>query len=108
MQLYNEFMRDSIIKRFELCYELAWKMLQMYLRSKAVDARNPKDVFKMALREGLITDGGIGSEILNNRNLTIHTYYEHLATRVYEHVKAEGYAAFQALLQTMLSLKWEE
>jgi nucleotidyltransferase substrate binding protein (TIGR01987 family) len=106
-QPYTEFMRDSIIKRFELCFELAWKMLQAFLKSRAVEARGPKDSFALALREGLITDGDVWSEILGNRNLTIHTYYEHLATRVYEHVKAEAYPAFMRLSETITPLKWE-
>jgi nucleotidyltransferase substrate binding protein (TIGR01987 family) len=107
-QPYSEFMRDSIIKRFELCFELSWKMLQAYLKSCSVESRGPKDTFALALREGLIFDGDTWSEILANRNLTIHTYYEHLATRVYEHVKSSAYSAFQELAKVAPSLQWEE
>ena len=106
-QPYTEFMRDSIIKRFELCFELSWKMLQAYLRTCAVESRGPKDTFAFALREGLVMDGDVWSEILANRNLTIHTYYEHLATRVYEHIKDEAYQAFTQLAEIMKPLKWE-
>ena len=49
----NDFTRDSAIKRFEFCYELAWKAIKLYLETKDIDVRNPKDAFKEALVQGL-------------------------------------------------------
>src|SRR3989338_4250700 len=49
----NDFTRYSAIKRFEFCYELAWKAIKLYLETKDIDVRNPKDAFKEALVQGL-------------------------------------------------------
>src|SRR3989338_8453954 len=49
----NDFTRDSAIKRFEFCYEFAWKAIKLYLETKDIDVRNPKDSFKEALVQGL-------------------------------------------------------
>jgi nucleotidyltransferase substrate binding protein (TIGR01987 family) len=40
--------RDSSIKRFELCFELSWKVIQSFLRDRGLDCRSPRDCFREA------------------------------------------------------------
>jgi nucleotidyltransferase substrate binding protein (TIGR01987 family) len=93
----DEFLRDSVIQRFEVAYELAWKMLKLRLEQEAVTANSPKQVLQAALQVGFITDGNAWTELQNNRNLTSHTYDEALAQRVYEFVQQQGLALFEQL-----------
>ena len=37
----NEFVRDSVIQRFEFCFELGWKMLRLKLLEEGVEANTP-------------------------------------------------------------------
>ena len=46
----DEFMRDSVIQRFEVAYELAWKMLKLRLEQEGVAAGTPRQVLQAALR----------------------------------------------------------
>ncbi len=93
----NEFIRDSVIQRFEFCYELAWKMLKLKLEEEDIDVRSPKQVLQVALELGLIEDGNAWTELHRMRNLTSHTYDEALAEEVYAFVCQTGLPLFQRL-----------
>ncbi len=41
-QKENEFIRDAVIRRFEFCFELAWKMLRARLLRDGVEAASPR------------------------------------------------------------------
>jgi nucleotidyltransferase substrate binding protein (TIGR01987 family) len=96
-QADNEYIRDSVIQRFEFCWELAWKMLKLRLQQLSVDVLNPRDIFKEALNKGLIQDGNAWSQIQKYRNQTSHTYDAILAQEVYEHIKKQGVILFLKL-----------
>ena len=99
-QPLDSFIRDSVIQRFEFCWELAWKLLKLRLEVLGIVALNPRDVFKEALAAGLIEDGNAWSEAQRMRNLSSHTYDEKLAVLVYGFVTNEADAMFQALATT--------
>ena len=66
--------KAGIIKAFEMCYELSWKMLKKVLFIKGVNVNTPKDVFRDAAVAGLITDPKPWFTFLEERNKTVHTY----------------------------------
>ncbi len=98
-QPFSSFLRDAVIQRFEFCWELAWKTLRLWLEYLGVEALNPRETFKAALRHGLIADGNAWSELQRMRNLTSHTYDEKLAGRVYDYVMHDGLHLFQHLVK---------
>lgn len=93
----DEFIRDSVIQRFEFSYELAWKMLKLKLEDEGLEARPPRQAFQESLVAGFIQDGNLWSELQKQRNLTTHTYDESLAESVYQFIAAQGLALFQQL-----------
>lgn len=102
-QPFDSFIRDSVIQRFEFCWELAWKTLKLRLEVLGVVALNPRDVFKEALAAGLINDGNLWSEAQRMRNLSSHTYDEKLADQVYEFITKKGDLLFQDLATQVLN-----
>jgi len=58
----DEFIRDSVIRRFEYTYELAWKSLKRHLEwdegVENVDHLTRRDVFRLGAEKGLIDDVG--------------------------------------------------
>lgn len=104
-QPFDSFIRDSVIQRFEFCWELAWRTLKLRLEFLGVVAANPRDVFKEALVAGLIHDGNAWSEAQRMRNLSSHTYDEKLAEQVYEFVKNKGDILFQDLAREVNAWK---
>ncbi len=47
---------DGAIKRFELCYELVWKLIKEYLADVSIVCRSSHDTFREAHRNGIIKD----------------------------------------------------
>ena len=76
--------RDSAIKRFEFTVELAWKCVQKFLREQEIICRSPKECLKEAFKFGLVKDDPKWLEMMEDRNLTVHTYNEITAEEVYE------------------------
>ncbi len=101
LQPQNEFMRDSVIQRFEFCYELAWKTMKLWLEFKEIEALNAKDTLKAALAQKLIVDGNGWSEMHRMRNLTSHTYDEALAKEVDAFIRAHAMALFNQVLERL-------
>lgn len=66
--------KAGIIKAFEICYELSWKMLKKALFIKGVNVNTPKDVFREAAGANLISDPRPWFKFLEERNKTVHTY----------------------------------
>lgn len=93
----NTFIRDSVIQRFEFCWELAWKALRLQLLEVGISANNPRDVFRESLSAGFIHDGNLWTEAQRMRNLTTHTYDEALAKSVYDFIRQTALDLFRQL-----------
>ncbi|MEY3182481.1 MAG: hypothetical protein RLZ35_466 [Pseudomonadota bacterium] len=78
---------DATIQRFEFTIELFWKLLKAILETKGVEVQYPKDVLKEAFRGHLIDHESLWLKMLQDRNLSSHTYDEALADRVFEDIK---------------------
>lgn len=70
--------QDSIIQRFEYCYDSFWKFLKRYLEKhlKLTDIASPKKVFREAVKHTLCTpeEGEILIAMADDRNVTTHNY----------------------------------
>ncbi len=76
--------RDAAIKRYELCYELAWKTIQAALKTEGLEVcKSPKNCFQQAFQQGWIEDEKTFVEMIAKRNLTTHTYNDNLAEEIY-------------------------
>jgi nucleotidyltransferase substrate binding protein (TIGR01987 family) len=85
-QPVNEFVRDSAIQRFEFTFELFWKSLKAYAEESGVEAFSPKDSVRTAFQLGVIPDHPDWFQMLEDRNLTSHTYNEARAEAIYSHL----------------------
>lgn len=98
-QQKDEFVRDSVIQRFEFTHELAWKMLKLRLEQEDIFAKTPRETMQASLEAGFIEDGNAWTDLQKMRNMTSHTYNEELAEEVYGFVVGEGVYLFQQLAQ---------
>lgn len=78
--------RDSAIKRFELCYDLAWKSIQHYAREQGLDCASPRGCFKTAFELKLIDGEETWFQMIEDRNRSTHLYHEGYADQVYDHL----------------------
>jgi len=79
--------RDAAIKRFEFTFELAWKATQRFFRIQGVPCRSPKQCLQEAFAFGLVQDNPLWIRMLEDRNLTVHTYNEKTAQKIYNNLK---------------------
>lgn len=84
----NSFIYDSVMKRFEFTYELAWRLMKSYIEYQGgADVRFARDVFREAYAKGLIKEGKVWLQMLQDRNISSHTYNEDESKQIYERVK---------------------
>lgn len=77
--------RDAAIQRFEYTCEAIWKAAQRYLQEvEGISIGSPKGSIRASRDVGLITDEQttLGLEMVDDRNLTVHTYNESLAENI--------------------------
>lgn len=87
-QPVNEFVRDSAIQRFEFTFELFWKSLKAYAEESGLEAYSPRDSVRTAFQLGLIPEHPDWLRMIEDRNLTSHTYNEVTAETIYSHLPA--------------------
>lgn len=84
----SDLTRDAAIQRFEFSFELSWKAIQKALRAQGLDAASPKSCLREAFRLGWIGAEEPWLAMLEDRNLTSHTYDAKLAEAVYRRLPA--------------------
>ena len=81
----NIILRDAMIQRFEYSTEAFWKYLKAYLSIEHnLSANSPREVIRTGLTAKLYSEE-ISKELLqmlDDRNLTSHTYVEELAESI--------------------------
>ncbi len=78
--------RDAAIQRFEYTFEAVWKAGKLFLREvEGLEIGSPKGVIRSFLQVGLLTEEqtALGLSMVDDRNLTSHTYNESLADQIY-------------------------
>ncbi len=81
----DEVNRDSAIKRFELCFDVSWKLLKACLQEeKGVYCASPKECFRQAYKTGIIDYDDRWIEMTEERNLAVHTYSQSFANMLYD------------------------
>ena len=85
----DDVVRDAAIQRFEYTFEAVWKAAQLYLRQhEGIEQGSPKGVVRVSLGVGLLSEEQArrALEMVDDRNLTVHTYNEELARRIFSHL----------------------
>ncbi len=90
----DEFVRDSIIQRFEFTFELAWKTSKKVLGTQSV---GPRVIIREMAQQGFINDVSLWFKLLEARNLSVHAYNEELADRVSK-TACDAVSEFEQLL----------
>ena len=66
--------KAGLVKAFEICYELSWKILERVLMFEGINIGSPRDAFREAALNDLIEDPRPWFKFLEERNKTVHTY----------------------------------
>ena len=70
-----DIIKEGIIQRFKFTHELAWKVLKDYLEYEGFqNITGSRTATREAFNIGLIQNGQIWMDMIESRNLTVHTY----------------------------------
>lgn len=87
---YSEIVRDAAIQRYEFSYELLWKCVKIFLKEhEGVDCNSPKSCFRALKGVLKLSEKEVELclKMVNDRNLSVHTYSENLAKALYGRTK---------------------
>ena len=103
----NDLIRMAVIKAYEFTFELSWKTLKDFLAYNGIDAKLPREVLKQAFATGLVIDGQLWIDMLEERNLMAHTYDDARARKAVDQIQ-ERYLGGLQQLHDMLTTKLQE
>lgn len=90
-QPFSLIVRDAAIQRFEFTVEACWKLAQFYLyRKDGLELNSPKAVARGFFQVSLLTEEetSLLLQMIDDRNLTVHTYNEELANTIFQRLPA--------------------
>jgi nucleotidyltransferase substrate binding protein (TIGR01987 family) len=79
----TEINRDATILRFELAFEVGWKLIQVLAREEGYEVNSPRQAFQQAFVMNWVTEEVIWVDILKARNTATHVYREKYAKALY-------------------------
>lgn len=86
----TSYVKDATIQRFEFCIELFWKLLKKICQYEGEEVNSPRSVLLTSHKLGLIENEALWLDMMEDRNLTSHTYKDSLAQEIYKHIKGYG------------------
>jgi nucleotidyltransferase substrate binding protein (TIGR01987 family) len=105
----NQREQQGLIKAFEYTFELAWNTLRDLLRSQGdASLLGSRDTLREAFRLGLISDGEAWMLMIQDRNLTTHTYNRSTADAICQSITMTYLACFQELRQRLQQRQIQE
>lgn len=102
---HSEIERAGVIQAFEFTFEVAWKTLQKFAQEQGLSAASPKQAFQAAFKLGLISESeqAVWLDMMEDRNLTSHTYKRATADRVFEAVVGRYQKSLELLFERLSS-----
>ena len=105
----NEREQQGLIKAFEYTFELAWNTLRDLLRNQGnAMLLGSRDTLREAFRLELIEDGDSWMLMIQDRNLTSHTYNRSTAEDISANITDRYLRCFQQLRLRLLQRQRQE
>lgn len=93
----------GIIKNFEFNFELTWKSMKRLLQEHGIEATSPRQVFASAYQLKFISEDRKWIQMLDDRNLTVHTYDEEFAKAMLKRIEEIYLKIFDDVLKVLES-----
>ena len=91
----SELEQQGLIQGFEFTHELAWNVLKDYLEMEGIQGLiGSRSTVREAFKRGLVMDGEVWMDMIEKRNLSIHTYNQAVASTVVAAIAERYYPAF--------------
>lgn len=102
----SELEQEGLVQRFEYTFELAWKVMQDFLKFKGYDFMlGPNGTLQKAFEDGLISNHDAWRRMNKARGTTSHTYNEGDALEIVEKIYSEYSGLLKALAVKLIEEK---
>ena len=79
--------KDGVIQRFEFTLELSWKAMKYFLNSEGLtEAKAPRSTIRTGFNNEIIQNAKLWIDMIEDRNLTTHTYSQSTSDEIYEKI----------------------
>jgi nucleotidyltransferase substrate binding protein (TIGR01987 family) len=94
--------QQGLIKAFEYTFELGWNCLRDLLLSEGnTNLIGSRDTLREAFRLGLTEDGATWMQMIQDRNITSHSYNQATADQIGVNISERYLNCFRALRSTL-------
>ncbi len=102
-QRYDDLERAGLIKTFEFCFELSWKVLKDLLFYEGHDVNVPRAVIRKSFEVDYVDEDECETllDALDKRNLLSHTYWRDAARAVETLIKEDYYPVLLRLYRNL-------
>jgi len=97
----DDLVQDAIIKRFELCYELAWKTIKVHLEHLGIFCKSPRECFKQAKANELLKNELGWLKMIDTRNILVHTYHAEQSRKMIVRIDNDHFSLLKTLLNIL-------
>ncbi len=103
----SEIEQAGVIQAFKFTFEQCWKSIQKIAGDQGVNIASPKKAFEWGLQNNWISSSEepMWIKMLEDRNLTTHTYQPVVAQKVYDSIRGKYLQAFEGILAKMQGSK---
>lgn len=101
---YDILTTTGCVGLFEVCFELAWKVMKEALTKHGYDegqTGSPKMILKLAFKATMISDEQNWLDMLDSRNNVAHSYNEEIALQIIKRTQQCYIALFEDLKETL-------
>lgn len=70
----NETYQLAMIQGFEIVFELSWKVMKDFLKTKGIITNTPKETIKQAFAGNILPSAQVWIDMINDRNFSSHEY----------------------------------
>ncbi|MDR2399464.1 MAG: nucleotidyltransferase substrate binding protein [Endomicrobium sp.] len=99
---------QGLIKSFEFTYELSWKTMKDYLGDMGIfGIIGSKGAFREAFRNELIPNGQVWIDMIDDRNLSSHTYDDTIKNKLIKNIVDTYYNEFVNFEKKMIEISGE-
>lgn len=84
----NDIYKLAIVQAFEIVYELGWKVIKDFLKTKDIETFTPRDTIKEAFAANILPSAQIWIDMAKDRNASSHEYNQDKVNLILENISA--------------------
>ena len=91
----NDIYKLAIVQAFEIVYELGWKVIKDFLKTKDIETYTPRDTIKEAFASNILPSAQIWIDMAKDKNASSHEYNQDKVNLILENISTTYFNELQ-------------